>query len=54
MPKKITDATGNVVIVHGKIGQVVKGDQNHAVRIDMRGNDHHDLAGYGTRSHSGH
>ncbi|MCL6485659.1 MAG: hypothetical protein I4O49_16075 [Janthinobacterium lividum] len=37
MPKTFTDNAGNVVVIHGKVGQVVKGDSNLPVRIEMRG-----------------
>lgn len=38
MPRIITDAAGNVVVIQGQVGQVVKGDQTGSVRIEMRGN----------------
>lgn len=37
MPRIITDAAGNVVVIQGEVGQVVKGDQRGSVRIEMRG-----------------
>ncbi|MBA9846746.1 hypothetical protein [Ralstonia pickettii] len=37
MPKIITDAAGNVVVVKREVGQVIKGDQTGSVRIEMRG-----------------
>lgn len=37
MKKTIKDDAGNVVVVNGKVGQVVKGDQSRPVRIDMGG-----------------